>query len=169
LKVLGELHSEATSGKLVVFLGSLAAGQPKYVYLNLLTPPAGPEAELTLGGQVRGHGEVGEIFESQAEVVFHYANLEKVRSQPARGPLLGSAAQVSLEDAVNQALKLERAGEREKAGSLLTLALETWRNHLSPEDQHRYDQMAYRMRHGMQEEDRKSSHYQSYQKRHSRS
>ena len=169
VNVLGELDNEMTAGKLRIFLGSLAAGQPKYVYLNLLIQPAGQEAEMILRGRVMGHGETGEIFESQAEMGFRCASPEEVRSKPAQDQLLGRAAQVILEDAVNQALKLERAGQGEKASSLLTQVLEIWRPFLSPEDQHRYDQMAGRMRQGMQEEDRKTSHYLSYQKRHSRS
>ena len=163
VSVLGELDHEMAAGKLRVSLGSLVAGQPMYVYLSLVTPHAGPEAELTVRGRVMGHGETGEIMESQAEVGFRWVNPEEVRLQPARGELLGRAALVILEDAVCQALKLERDGAGEKAAGLLIQALETWRPYLSLEDQQRYEQMAGRMRHGMQEEDRKSSHYQSYQ------
>ncbi len=94
---------------------------------------------------------------------FRWVSPEEVHLQPARGELLGRAALVILEDAVSQALKLERDGAGEKAAGLLIQALETWRPYLSLEDQQRYEQMAGRMRRGMQEEDRKRSHYQSYQ------
>lgn len=102
VSVLGELDHEMVGGKLRVSLGSLVAGQPMVVYLSLVTPPAGPEAELTVRGRVMGHGETGEIMESQAEVGFRWVNPEEVRLQPARGELLGRAALVILEDAVSR-------------------------------------------------------------------
>ena len=71
-------------------------------------------------------------------------------------------------EAVNQSLKLERSGKRDKAARNLKQVVEAASPYMAPDDVDKYNQMSQRMQQGMEESDRKSSQYGSYLTRRSR-
>ncbi len=108
------------------------------------------------------------MFEHAAALAFQYADGDSVRTAPSENTLLERAAQVRMAEAANQSLKLEREGSREKAYQGLKQAIEACRAYLRTEEAEGYEQMAARMRRGMDETDRKTSQYLSYQTRRGR-
>lgn len=167
-QVLGAWRVEAVNERLRIFVGAMPAGRPQSLYVTLLFPPAGNLAEIALKVQAMGRGAGGELFESAAAIKFQYAEDEEVRSATREKMLLERAALVRVAEAANQSLKLEREGSREKAYQGLMQAIEACRSTLKAEEMERYEQMARRMRHGMDETDRKTSHNLSYQNRRGR-
>ena len=107
----------------------------------------------------------GEVGEDQAAVSFRYAEAEMLAAAPRNREVMLRFALVNLAEVANQALKLERQGETERASALLKQAIEENREYLDPLELERYERLAERMQRGMQEYDRKQSQYTSYSQR----
>jgi Ca-activated chloride channel family protein len=166
-QVLGAWRGETASGRLRIFLGALPAGRAQSVYVNLLFPPAGKQAELVLKGRVLGRGEGDLLLEDSAAVSFVYAESAEVQSASSDQGLLERAAQVRVAEAANQSLKQEREGNREQAYRGLIQSIEACEPYLKSDEIERYQGMARRMRRGMDETDRKSTQYNEYHNRRS--
>jgi len=82
--------------------------------------------------------------------------------------VLERSAQVRVADAVNESLKLERAGEREKAAQNLNVAVAASAPFMKPAEAKKYEQMGERMQQGLKEEDRKSTQWTAYLTRRNR-
>jgi hypothetical protein len=71
-------------------------------------------------------------------------------------------ASVDLADKSTEALKLERAGEREKASRLMENTIMMNSSYMTSEDMEKYQNLSRRVKRGMDEMDRKSTQYTSY-------
>jgi hypothetical protein len=69
---------------------------------------------------------------------------------------------VDMADKSTEALKLERAGEREKAARLLEVNMMASAPYMTKESSQDYQQLSERMRRGMEEQERKSRHQEEY-------
>ena len=122
---------------------------------------------MTLKARLYAKGETGDVFEDQAELTYRSADGETVRAAPLKREVMERFALVDLAESANEALKLEREGQNQKASALLLQAIERNRPYLDASQVEKYQRMAARMEHGMDEADRKSSHYATYSlKRH---
>src|SRR5690606_22902486 len=98
-----------------IFAGNLFSDQHLELYARLLTPPANEISEIPLTAKVIARNELGQVVESQAALVFKYADQDEVRKEPIKHDVMGRYASVELADKTTEALKLERLGERESA------------------------------------------------------
>lgn len=160
--VLGGWRCENRGGKLHIFVGSLYAGRSQEIYVKLLTPPGGPVSQLVFPVRVFAQGEDGEAYEDRAEMVFKYASQTESETAPRRQDVLQRYAGVDLADTAGEALKLERSGERDKASRLLSQSIDVNRPYADPAKVKEYEDMSRRMKHGMDESDRKTSHQNAY-------
>jgi Ca-activated chloride channel homolog len=162
VQVLGGWRSSCSEGVLRIDLGSLTAARPQEVYVRVLTPPAGQDEQIELEAVVSGMAESGEQVQSEAEVIFRCASPQEVYAEPKREEVLQRFASVEIADVATQALKLERLGENARASKLVRQTMTANLAHMDPAQADRYEQMANRMEHGMNEGDRKSTHFDSY-------
>ena len=158
-RVLGGWQVEATPGQVRIFLGNLFSGQAQQIHIVLQIPPAGQASQMTLKARLYAKGETGDVFEDQAELTYRSADGETVRAAPLKREVMERFALVDLAESANEALKLEREGQNQKASALLLQAIERNRPYLDASQVEKYQRMAARMEHGMDEADRKSSHY----------
>jgi Ca-activated chloride channel family protein len=165
VEVLGGWKNEMSGGRLRIDLGSLFSGQSQEIYLKLLTPPSDSQEELVFHAKLLGKLQAGEVGEDQAAVSFRYAAAELLAAAPRNREVMLHFALVNLAEVANQAVKLERHGEREQASRLLQQAIEENREYLDPLELERYERMAERMQRGMEEYDRKQSQFTSYNQR----
>jgi len=165
VEVLGGWKNELSGGRLRIDLGSLFSGQSQEIYLKLLTPPSDSQEELVVHAKLLGKIQSGEVCEDQAAVSFRYVEAEMLAAAPRNREVMLRFALVNLAEVANQALKLERHGETERASALLKQAIEEYREFLDPLELERYERLAERMQRGMQEYDRKQSQYTSYSQR----
>jgi len=162
-KVLGNWRSEQTGPALHLWLGDIPSGQRREVYVRLLAPPQGGQAELAILGHVNARGEQGEPLSAAAQVTFKYAPRQQVAAAPLRQEVMQRYSQVEMADAVTEALKLERAGLREEASQLIGQNLAAAAPYLPQAEQAQYDQLSERiLKHGLDEKSRKTSHQQAY-------
>lgn len=162
VQVLGGWRAETQTNPLRVFLGNLTSGRRQEVYVKLLTPPESGPGDLAFSAKAIGKGEAGDLLEASAALTFHYTSQGEAAAAPRQAEVLGRYAPVDLAETANEALKLERKGEKARASRLLKQSLEENRPFMPPPSAAAYDQMSDRMAKGMDEEDRKSSHYTTY-------
>jgi Ca-activated chloride channel family protein len=160
--VLGGWRCMNNARELHIFLGSLYAGRNQEIYVKLLTPPSTGLDQLAFQVRVSAQGEGGESIVAQAEILFQYASQAQSETEPRRQDVLQRFAGVDLAEIAGEALKLERNGENDKASRLLTQSLEGNRPYIDAAKAREYERMSERMKRGMDEGDRKTSHHESY-------
>ncbi len=162
VQVLGGWRSETQTNPLRVFLGNLTSSRRQEVYLKLLTPPESAGGDLVFTVRAIGKGEAGDLLEAKADMTFHYTSQGEAAAAPRRVDVLERYAPVDLAEAANEALKLERKGEKDKASRLLKQSLNENRPFMPAPSAATYDRLSERMAQGMDEDDRKASHYNTY-------
>jgi hypothetical protein len=140
----------------------LYAGRSQELYIKLLTPPAGAQEQLVFNAWVTGLGEDGQALTDKAQLTLRYASQHESENAPRRLDVLQRYAGVDLAETAGEALKLERSGERDKASRLLNQSLQANRAYADKERLHEYENLSERMKHGMDEADRKTSHQTAY-------
>jgi Ca-activated chloride channel family protein len=160
-QVLGGWKFEKQTNKLVISAGSIAADQRRELYLKLLLPPHAKKEKLEFQAAARAKGEEGILLEEKITFTFRYADKAAVDAAQNDHALLERFSLVEVADAATEALKLERQGRREEAHNMLNLALAA-APALPEAEAMRYRKIAERARRGMDEQDRKATHYAQY-------
>jgi Ca-activated chloride channel homolog len=164
-EVLGGWRVESSAGQLHIFIGSLNAGRRQELYVKLLTPPHTSEGDVILRATVRARGMNDQSLVVTQTAALHYAARAESEAAPSRKDVLERFAQVDLAHTANEALKLERRGERARASKLLQQSIDANRAHTDAHTQEEYGQLSERMKRGMDEDDRKSTHYETYERK----
>jgi Ca-activated chloride channel family protein len=162
LEVPGGWKTQFSEGKLRIFLRNLVSGQTQEIYIRLAIPSASEPGEAALNAVFSGKGENGSLFEYQAQFVLRYADQEKVDASRQNHEIVERFALVYLAEISNDALKLERRGERDEASRLLLHTIEEYLVFVNADEVGKFQHMAERMKCGMEERDRKQSHNNSY-------
>ena len=165
VQVLGGWKQEIRQGKLVISVGDLASNQKREVFIKLLVPPAGNLKEVRITAEALAKGEDDKTLTQPAELVLHYAPKSQVQVTAPRIEVLEQYSGVAVAEAATEALKLERKGQTEEAGVLLENSLRENAAYMPAPMADQYQSMAERLRRGMSEYDRKTSHQASYNQR----
>ncbi len=161
-QVLGEWRTETDADRLRIQLGSLYGGRQQRVYVRLLIPPALGNTELVVPVKVRALGVEALLLEQEAAVTYLYADEKDVQARPPLREVLERFARVDLAQTTSEALKKERRGQRQQARDMVMASLAANAPYLSEDEEGEYRRMADRMERGMQEMDRKQSHFHTY-------
>ncbi len=167
-QVLGGWKQELRQDKLVISVGDLAASQRRDVFVKLLVPQAGSHNKIKIVGEVLAKAEKEEIMSRQIELVLHYVPKNQVLAAAPRVDVMEQFSGVAVAEAANEALKLERNGQPDAAGVLLENSLRENAAYMPAPVASQYQSMAERLKHGMDEHDRKTSHQASYNLRQGR-
>lgn len=168
IELLGELPHERTDTHLRVYLGDLFAGEQRAIYTRALFPPDAPGTSVALNGEL-GYAELdGQFAMSVATVMLNYAREAEVRLMRIDEGVSQRASEVELATAATQALKLERAGQRAQAQTMLAKALAATMGIAPAPVVAAYQALEHEIGEGVSEERRKEAQYDAYQKRHSR-
>jgi Ca-activated chloride channel family protein len=165
LEILGGWANETVKSKLRVFVGNLYSGQTQEIYLKILTPPFKDQSDLKFSAKVVAKDVNGKVMEDKATIIFTYADLKSVQDEPRKHDLLERYASVELAEKSTEALKLERAGEREKAHRIMNQTISMNMPYLSEDQAEKYQNISERMKRGMDEGDRKTTQYDSYREK----
>ncbi|MDO9084704.1 MAG: VWA domain-containing protein [Anaerolineaceae bacterium] len=163
IEILGGWSHEKVAGKIRIFAGNLYSEQSQEIYLKVLTPPSTEHEELKFSTKVVAKVENGQVVEEKVEFIFKYADQDSVQNEPRKKDLLERYTTVEMADKSTEALKLERSGERDKAYQLMNQTIAMNMPHLTGEQAEKYKNISERMKRGMEEGDRKSTQYDSYQ------
>lgn len=161
-QVLGGWRTVQNEGELCIWLGELAAGQRREVYIKLLTPPSTAADALVLQANVSAQGEGSRALAAAAQVSLRYAPLAEAQAVPLQAGVMERFSQVDMADKMTEALRLERAGEREKASRLMDQTLFANAPYLSAPMAADYRDISQRMQDGLDEATIKERHSQAY-------
>ncbi len=164
-QVLGGWATECKDGNLRVFIGDVLAGKTQDIYIKLQVPANGSVPDLAFTARVFGQGKPGQVFEGQATLNLEYASSQHVYEAPVNRELMERYSLVDVAESATEALKLEREGEREAAYQRLNQSINMNRPYISAQEDLKYRDLSDRMRQGMTEPDRKSSHFEIYKQR----
>jgi Ca-activated chloride channel homolog len=168
VQVLGDWRIEqnnAQGGQRRIFLGDLVSGHSQEIFIKLLTPPSSDQQEIPIKVSVRAVDEAGQLQEGKAETALIYKSQELVQQAKPSRDVLGRFSVVEMATTTNKALKLEREGRREEAAKAMAQGIAAAAPYLAPEECVQYTRLSERMKDGMQESDRKDTHYTSYLRR----
>lgn len=161
-QVLGSWRNEQADGQVRIWLGDMPAGQRREVFVKLLTPPSADALQIDIHAAVSALGEADEALAAEAHAALLYAPQAQVQALPLKADVMERFSLVEIADKMTDALKLERAGEREKASRLVNSSLESTAEYLPAPMVADYKSLSERMRRGLDEETRKDRHQANY-------
>ncbi len=165
----GGWKQEQEGSRLRAWLGDLASGQQREIYLQLLTPPSSEPTSIEIKITVRAVGEMETVFEEKAVLTLRYASAVEIAAATPDRPLMSRFSEVEVAAAANEALKLERRGMAREARHTLMERVAMAAPYLSEEKAEEYRKLAEGFERGLDEGDRKASQYSSYLNRQRRS
>jgi Ca-activated chloride channel homolog len=170
-EIPGGWKHEQQNEVLRIYLGDLASGQAREAYMKLLIPPQAKADRLTLKTALRYTDEDNAAVEIKQDLTLQFASRKEVDAGVRNPAMMERFSVVEVADVANEALKLERAGEVKEAGKRMDEALLQHAQFMPAAEQQSYSNLSRRIRHGLQERDRKetkSSTYSHRQRRHRR-
>lgn len=160
--VLGSWRSEIKDKKLSILLGDLASGNQREVYVHILTPPQKKQDQLTFSLKLTAQDEAGQDYSVSQALHLRYVPQSEAASVVLRNDVMARYSEVLLADQASKALKLERAGEREKARQLMDSSILNAAPHMSADLKEDYQNLSERLARGLDEQMRKDRYQEEY-------
>jgi hypothetical protein len=161
-EVSAGFHAEKVKDKWNITLGSLYSGKKQAIYLKLHFEKDIEAKSMTLPINVRGKGDGNLIVEEKQTVTFKVVSLKEEEKDMVDHSLMERFALVDMADRTNDALKLEKAGDRAGASRKVRSSMELYQREMSPVMNKKYSYMADQMAEGLNEMDRKRYHQEEY-------
>ncbi|MEM8531662.1 MAG: VWA domain-containing protein [Chloroflexota bacterium] len=169
VEILGDLSHERTSNELRVFLGDLCASETRSLYTRVLTPPDAPGTSVVLNATLSFANLDGQATRVSTEIAFSYTHEAEALLAPLYQELLQRASTVEMAATTARALKLERQGQRHAAKELLQQTLAANAPYVAAPAVAAYQALSKSIDKGLNETERKRTHFASYKTRQSRS
>jgi Ca-activated chloride channel homolog len=162
-KVSASWHVEQSGQQLTIFLGSLVADQSQYLYLQLANLEGSGKDELSIPVTVSGtdRDQVEHQIETRLTLTSVPDPEEAAAIQDA--DLMKRFALVDLADKANEALKMERAGDRVGSSRMVQNGLHMHSPNISEDTLEKYQMMSDQMSVGYDALERKRRHFEEYQ------
>lgn len=163
--VHGGWPNKYKNGTLHIFIGDMLEGKTQDIYLDLHIPAPEKPGELALSARILAQGEPGQVFKDQAQLVFQAAIQEEVDAAPTNQGIMERYGMLELADEATEALKLERLGQRDEANRRLNESINRNRPYVSMQVSTKYEDLSGRMRTGLDEQERKQTHFDVYKQK----
>jgi Ca-activated chloride channel family protein len=157
-------HTELAGQQLTIHAGDLYAKQEIEFYVRLTTPPFSKVPELVVPVEVETQGGIAKGIVTSS-LTFTYADDSVVDQAVLDKEMMSHYARVEVAEAASEALRLEREGLGEIGGEALAERVKANMPFLAENDAQLYLDMGLRIRRGMDEADRKTSHSREYRDR----
>ncbi len=162
-KVSAGWRSEEEGNRLTVFLGNLASEQTQSLYLMLKRLEAPEDSELTIPVKVICVDTDQERHQAETAITFTAAPASEEASIDQNANLMARFALVDLADKANEALRLERSGDRVGSSRVMMNSINIHRGHINEATVDKYQMMSDEMSAGYDALERKRRHFQEYQ------
>ena len=160
--VSGGWKNERDGDTLIIHTVSMMSGGEQALYITLQHPQGLPGSELTVPVSVSAKANDGTLLEEKTAIIFKILPVEQETAVEQDKPLMERFALVDLADKSNEALKKERAGDRDGAAKVVHDSMNAYRDYMSPETSVKYTHMANSMNAGLSPDIRKRMHSQEY-------
>lgn len=163
IEVLGNISHE-TSGRVHrIFNGDLVSREERTVYTKVLTPPKTTGDAVEIRATLRYATPDGRSAETHQAIAFRYAVEFDVKSQADKIEVRERSGAVTLAAVATEALKLNKAGKRKEAASLMKQAVQA--APAAPAVQAEYDALSGQLEQEMDELTRKGANAKFYEER----
>jgi Ca-activated chloride channel family protein len=159
---------EFRENRLILSLGSLYAGRTQRIYIKLTIDPVTSADELVFPCTLRGKDKNDYVVDLNAEIKFAFKTNDEEEKAEQDNELLERFTEVDMADKANEALKLERAGDRAGANVLYQTSIDEHQAHMSAPMRSKFDFMATEFSRGMSEDARKRHHQEEYENKRGR-
>jgi len=159
VEVFGGWQSRNDAGDTHILLGDLASGQEKRLYLRYTVSPRQSDQSIPLPFMAFAHDENDQMMESSTLLEFTCVSSDEEARAKVDEDLMRRFAIVDNADAAREALILEQQGERKRARDLLHRRTRMNAPSLNESDISYYEALSNRLEHGLDESDRKTSHF----------
>ncbi len=153
---------EFKENRLILSLGSLYAGRTQRIYIKLTIEAAVSAEELAFPCTLRGKDKNEYVVDLNTEIRFTAKTNEEVEKAEQDKELLERYTEVEMADKANEALKLERSGDRAGANVLYQTSIDEHQAHMSAPMRSKFDFIANELSQGMSEDARKRHHQEEY-------
>lgn len=161
LQIPGEWRTQQENGELQIFIGDLASGQERRLYLEVLAPPA-EDAALEIKLALHSSTPAGQKVLRETMVKLEYRSAGEVESAARDAGLLDRFYRVSTAQVASEALRLERQGRREEADHLLERQLAAAAPYLADETSRDYQALRRRLKRGLDQAESKQASMEQY-------
>ena len=168
VELLGDLSHERAGDEIRIFLGDLCANETRSLYTRVLTPPDAPGTSVVLKATLSFADLDGQAKQMNTELAFSYTREAEVLLAPIYEELLQRASAVDMATTTARALKLERKGQRHAAKELLQETLAANAPYVAAPAAAAYRALSQSIDKGLNETERKRTHFVSYKTRQSR-
>jgi Ca-activated chloride channel homolog len=156
-------HHTRQGRQLKVFLGSLPAGREQAVYVQLSNLEGANEGALTIPLKALGKDHEQRVHEARTELTFTAVDIKKEAAHAQNQELMGRFAVVDLADKANEALKLERAGDRVGSAQMMRNTAFLYQDQVNQSTFDRYQKLSDQMSLGLDQDQRKRQHFREYE------
>ena len=155
-------HTESDGNKFSIFFGSLMADQSQSIYLQLANLNGHKDEPIQIPILVTGIDQDHVEHKISTSISFNPVSATKEGSVEQDKDLMERFGVVDLADKANEALKLERAGDRVGSSRLMNEALDIHEMNISNKVREKYEHFSSDISQGLNESERKRRHYQEY-------
>jgi Ca-activated chloride channel family protein len=176
IKLHEHIHAEVSAGyqvervpgELKIPLGNLYAGKPMSVFVQLNFEKGIETGRINIPVTIQGRDEADNPLTAQGELEINPVPAREEKSTAEDKPLMERFAAVDMADKANEALKLEKAGDRAGAHRIMQGTINLHSPNMSAAMQDKYSHLSKELLTGMDEGTRKRRHFQEYQSKRGR-
>ncbi len=176
IKLHEHIHAEVSAGyqvdrnhdELKIQLGNLYAGKPKSIYVQLNFKKGMEANKIRIPVTIQGRDEADASLTAESELEVNPVPASEEKTTRENKPLMERFATVDMADKANEALKLERAGDRAGAHRIMQDSMTTHSPNMPSPLREKYIHLSTEMLTGMDEGTRKRRHFQEYQSKRGR-
>ncbi len=161
-KVSAGYSSEMRGDELSITLGSLYSGKETRVYITLSISKRDNHEPFILTATVRGKGEGDYVRDDTASLNFSLVSSSEESAQPQDQSLMERFAVVDMADKANEAIKRERAGDRDGASQLMQSSIKEHHTNMPASMIDKYEFLTQGLQIGLSESERKRYHQEEY-------
>ena len=167
-EVSGGWTAEMADDVFTISLGNLYSGKTQSVFLKLNFDDKAAESEIPLQITVRGKNNLEVMLEDKKSFSFMKVTNDEEASINPDQHLMERFALVDMADKANEALKRERAGDRQGASTVLNNSIREHSMNMPAGMMTKYNHLSNEMMSGMSEGTRKYHHREAYENKRGR-
>ncbi|MFH2040035.1 MAG: VWA domain-containing protein [Chloroflexota bacterium] len=165
------IHAEVSAGyqvdrnkdELKIQLGNLYAGKPKSIFVQLNFKKGMEAGKINIPVTIQGRDETDTPLSAESKLEVNPVPSNEEKSTAEDKPLMERFATVDMADKANEALKREKAGDRQGAHRIMRESMTIHSPNMPSAMQEKYKHLSTEMLAGMDEGTRKRRHFQEYQ------
>ncbi|MBI9050775.1 MAG: VWA domain-containing protein [Anaerolineaceae bacterium] len=168
VKIFSGWQFERNADHLLLSIGTLYSGQTMSIYIELQIDNSINLSDLTIPVHVRGVGEGESIYEENMQISLKAVTTIEEEKTAYDPHLMERFSEIDLAENANEALKMDRRGDKVAASQLLHASVQKRQNYMSASSKDKYGFISRELNAGIGEDGYKKLHREVYETRRGR-